>query len=287
LKTVKGEYEPMGKERVKKVDISKQIRFEFIETRLFWGDGITANEMADTFGISRQSAQAVINQYRRSHPRQMRYDPTRRRHVPTETFSPYYIRKTPVSFLDYLRGQTLSGFYREERGWSDIVLTDVDRLLRPDLPLEPTRTVLSALLQQKVIHINYRSKNQESVTSRLISPNHLVFADNRYHLRAFCHEKHSFLDFVLSRVLWAELTDEEWVSSLEDDVWNTFVTLHFRPNPELSAEAQEAVLKNYETGQSGYRIVKCREAIAYYIKRKMLSINHKVGMSLWQIVTHY
>jgi len=274
----------MNNKHVKKLDMPRQIRFEFIETRLFWGDGLTAGGLAEAFGITRQSAQSAIDDYRRRHPRQMRYDPKLKKHVPEASFSPIYIRKEPIKFLDYLRGQTLAGFYREERGWSDIELTDVDRLLRPDLPLEPIRTVLSALLQKQVVHIDYRSKNRESATVRSISPNHLVFADDRYHLRAYCHHQQHFLDFVLSRISRAEITNEEWVSSVEDDGWNTFITLCFRPNPALPKEAREAVLKHYETGDGNRRIVKCREAIAYYIKRKLLSSDNKFGVALWEMV---
>ncbi len=282
-KEVKTEITPKENKHVKKLDISRQIRFEFIETRLFWGDGLTAGDLAEAFGITRQSAQSAIEDYRRRHPRQMKYDPKRKRHVPESSFTPNYIRKAPVRFLDYLRGQTLAGFYREERGWSDIELTDVDRLLRPDLPVEPIRTVLTALLQKQVVHIDYRSKNRDSATTRSISPNHLVFADDRYHLRAYCHHQEVFLDFVLSRISRAEITDAEWVSSVEDHGWNTFVTLCFRPNPGLPEEARDAILKHYETGESGCWRITCREAIAYYIKRKLLSSDNKFGMGLWEM----
>ncbi|MCF8142441.1 MAG: WYL domain-containing protein [Deltaproteobacteria bacterium] len=281
---VKKKEGPIRNKHVKKLDMFMLARFEFIETRLFWGEGLRASDLAEAFGITRQSAQTTIDDYRRRHPRQMRYDPKRKRHVPEDSFSPSYIRTAPIRFLDYLRGQTLAGFYREERGWSDIELTDVDRLLRPELPLETIRTVLSALLRKQVVQINYRSKNLESLTVRSISPNHLVFAEDRYHLRAYCHQKQYFLDFVLSRILWAEITNEEWVSSAEDKIWNTFTTLRFRPNPKLPMETQDAVLKNYETQESGYRIVRCREALAYYIKRKLLSSNNKYGTPLWEEV---
>jgi predicted DNA-binding transcriptional regulator YafY len=110
-----------------------------------------------------------------------------------------------------------------------------------------------------------------------------VFADDRYHLRAYCHHQQHFLDFVLSRISRADITNQEWVSSAEDDGWNTFVTLHFHPNPKLPAEAREAVLKHYETAMSGCRILTCRQAIAHYIKRKLLSTDNKFHMTLWKM----
>ncbi len=263
--------------------MSDSVRFEYIETRLFWGGGLTASELAETFGLSRQSAQRAIDAYRQCHPGQMVYDPRAKRHVAADGFRPRTIRPEPIRFLDYLRGQALMGYYRDEPEWSDLTLTDVDRLLRPDLPEEPTRTVLTALLQCRVVRVIYRSKNPESVTDRWISPNHLVFADDRYHLRAFCHTVERFIDLVLSRIQWAKLTDEEdWVPSHEDREWNRIVELAFIPNPELPAEAREAILKRYDTPVPGRRTVHCRYALAYYVERKLMAPSMKFdGKPLW------
>ena len=263
--------------------MSDSVRFEYIETRLFWGGGLTASELAETFGLSRQSAQRTIEAYRRRYPGQMVYDPRGKRHVAAEGFRPRTIRTEPIRFLDYLRGQALMSFYRDEPEWSDLTLTDVDRLLRPDLPEEPTRTVLTALLRRRVVRVIYRSKNPESVTDRCLSPNHLVFADDRYHLRAYCHTVNQFIDCVLSRIHWAKLTDDEdWVSSREDREWNRIVDLSFIPNPELPAEAREAILKHYETPVPGRRTVRCRFALAFYVERKLTAPSRKFdGKPLW------
>ena len=262
--------------------MSDSVRFEYIETQLFWGGGLTASELAETFGLSRQSAQRAIDAYRRRYPGRMIYDPRAKRHVAAEGFRPQTIRTEPIRFLDYLRGQALMGYYRDEPDWSDLTLTDVDRLLRPDLPEEPPRTVLTALLQCRVVRIIYRSKSPESVTDRWISPNHLVFADDRYHLRAYCHTVKQFIDLVLSRILRAELTDEDWVSSREDREWNRIVELTFVPNPELPDEAREAILKHYDTPVSGRRTVRCRYALAYYVERKLTAPSRKFdGKPLW------
>ncbi|QTA88203.1 WYL domain-containing protein [Desulfonema magnum] len=260
----------------------QQKRFAYIETQLFWGDGLTAGKLAETFGLSRQAAQTVIDRYREEYPEQMEYNPSRKRHEASETFRPHIIKTSPILFLDYLRGESLTGYYREERGWSDLDVVDVDRLLRPDLPLEPARIVIAALLGQRVVSIDYHSKNPESPFTRLLSPNHLVFADDRYHIRAYCHRRKSFRDFVLSRISYAELTDKDWVSSREDREWHYIVELHFKPNPDLSESVQEAILKNYEDTHEGCRVIRCKKALAIYIERKLVrTIYPKYGMPLW------
>ena len=64
------------------------IRFAYIETQLFWGDGLSAGELAKFFDSTRQTAQAVINAYRQQHPDQMEYDGSLKRHVATEVIEP-------------------------------------------------------------------------------------------------------------------------------------------------------------------------------------------------------
>lgn len=270
-----------------KLDISKrQIRerFEYIETRLLWGNGLTARELGETFDISRQAAQKVIEDYRDVFPGQMAYAPRLKRHIPEEGFQPRLIRKDPLSFLEYLRGQSLTGFFRDEPDWSEILVTDVDRLLKPKLVLDIMKPVFHALLHRKVVVIDYRKKKigENENTIRAISPNHLVFADDRYHLRAYCHHKNAYLDFVLTRITDARISEnEEWVSSHGDKEWNGYMELRFKPNPDLPGSVRDSILKNYEFRNSGTRKVRCRKSLSFYIKKKLLADDMKYEKPLW------
>jgi WYL domain len=269
--------------------MSRQLieRYEYIETVLFWGEGLTAGNLAKTFALSRQSAQAVIDRYRRENPAGLVYDSSRKCHVPTGLFSPRFISGDVMRFLDYLRGQTLVGYFREEAEWSELEVHDADRLLQPELPLEPTRTVLRGLLQSRAVRIDYRKKNLSLAerTDRVISPHHLIFADGRYHMRAYCHVRKTYLDFVLARVIGAELIDdetEEWVSDRHDVHWHTFVELRFTPNPALPPSVQEAILHRFDPKIPGIRLIRCRDPIAFYVKRRLAEvIDPKYNMPLW------
>jgi len=258
-------------------------RFEYIETRLLWGEGLTASELSQVFDISRPIAQKVITDYRERHPNQMIYQSSQKRHIASNDFEPLYIKVDPLKFLDYLRGSTLIGLYREERDWSEFEVTDVSRLLHPDLTVSVIQKVLSALNRKQTVYIEYKTKALESGkwTSRVISPNHLVYANNRYHIRAYCHFKCQFLDFVLSRIKYAEINHEDWVPSHEDEEWNENIKLAFKPNPELSQGVQNAIIHNFKTVNSGIKIVSCRKALAFYVEREMLSIDNKYGRALW------
>ena len=258
-------------------------RIEYIETRLLWGEGLTAGGLGNAFEISRPIAQKSISKYQKKFPNQMQYDASQKCHIATSDFKPEFVRKDPSKFLDYLRGESLIGYYREEIDWSDFEIEDVNRLLRPKLNFEIMKTVFTALRRKQTISIEYKKKDLEinERTERIISPNHLVFVDNRYHIRAYCHLKHQFLDFVLSRIAFAEPSYKDWVPSNEDRGWQDRVNLIFKPNPELPEGVQKAILSNQDTVKTGLWMIQCRKALAFYVERSLTAVDTKYGKPLW------
>ena len=63
-----------------------------------------------------------------------------------------------------------------------------------------------------------------------------VNADNRYHLRAFCHTRQQGRDFVLSRIQEAKQSAEDWIPEEYDLEWWRQETLRFYPNPAVPGE---------------------------------------------------
>lgn len=254
-------------------------RFAYLETQLYWGGGITAGELAHAFGLVRQTAQGVIDHYRRLHPASMKFCPSRKRHIAQPNFEPHYIRPGAGEFLDYLRGEAMSAHYRDIEDWSSFSLHDADRLLRPNLRREPVHTVLSALRNQCVVTIEYQSKFR--ILTRDFSPNHLIFAENRYHVRGYCHVANQFLDFVLSRIVHAELSPDEWFSSYDDEEWNRIVELRFKPNPQLPDEARRALSWDHPMNSDGCWVIGCRQAMAYYVRRELLVKDSQYDCPRW------
>ncbi len=251
--------------------LDTRLRFAYIETRLYWEDGLNAKDLTEVFDLTRQTAQAVLNQYRELHPEQMVYSHAKKRHIATEDFTPHYISAKPMEFLNYLRGQNLRAHYLDvgvEAEWSELEIEDMERSLYPQLSRDILRRVLGALRHHETLHIYYRNKMDEGVRTFLISPNYLAFAGHRYHLHAYSHVENKYLDFVLTRILAAETTDEDWVPGEGSEEWRSYVKLRFYPNPELSASVQKSLLLGYAGGDKGYREVSCRKNIALYIKRE-------------------
>jgi len=258
------------------------IRFTYIETKLYWGNGLAANDLAKTFGLTRQTAQAAIDAYRLQHPGQMKYDGSLKRHLAEKDFEPQYIRGDAVAFLDYLRGQNLRAHYLDEADWSEIEVTDMDRLLRPKLPRRVVQPILAALRHKETLLIEYQPVMPDDIRVRVISPNLMVFVNNRYHLHAYCHTAHKYLDFVLSRFVHVEPGYEEWVSSEGSREWHDRVKLCFRPNRELPREVQETLLRGHPLNEEGMWEINCRKSEAFYIRRTLLNkYDENRRMPLW------
>lgn len=101
-------------------------------------------------------------------------------------------------------------------------------------------------------------------------------------MRSYCHLRHQFRDFVLSRIVYAEASyDEDWIPSDEDREWNERVTLSFKPNPILPKSVQQAILQNYDIEDSGVWCINCRKAMAYYIKKTLMTPDKKLTEPLW------
>lgn len=253
-------------------------RFAFIETCLYWGMGVTARQLGEVFDIARQNAQASISAYRKEHPDNLIYNPASKRHEATEHFTPHYISREPWQYLNYLRGNSLTNHFWEDEEWSDLPIADVDALFRPYVEQKIVKTVSSAIQNKQSLYIDYHAKaGREYLT---VSPNHLVYADQRYHLYAYCHEHYKWVDLVLSRILSATDSHEDWVSSDEDPDWQTYIELEFVPNPELPEPLRETLLLDFRLREGSYTI-RTRKALAFYVARKMQQLDWEHNMPLW------
>jgi hypothetical protein len=257
-------------------------RFAFIETRLLWGGGFTASELAAAFGIARQNAQQTIASYHRKHPRQMVYDRSHHRQVLAEDFRAHYIRDDAGRFLDYQRAIAHTALYHDDPSWVDLPFSDADNLSRPRYDKEATRAVLAALRRRDIVEVDYWSK--QSTRVRRISPHHLVFADGRYHVRAYCHDQCQWLDFVLPRIVAAQPVDGAWVSDVGDKDWHERRDLSFVVNPALPQSARAAVRIDYlSPGTERYVVKGVRTALAMYVQRRLCRRDWRFEIPLWVV----
>jgi predicted DNA-binding transcriptional regulator YafY len=82
-------------------------------------------------------------------------------------------------------------------------------------------------------------------------------------VRAYCHTREKFLDFVIARMLSIEETGTSGVSGRDDAVWHNVVTLVLGPNPNLSPGGQRVIELDYGMTEGVVRL-ECRQALLFY-----------------------
>jgi hypothetical protein len=55
----------------------------------------------------------------------------------------------------------------------------------------------------------------------------------------------------------------------------------FHPNPKLTEAQTQAVIKGYKLDSDGCLRIETNKALAFYVQRKMLIIDLKLGMERW------
>lgn len=263
-------------------------RFAYIETCLYWGGGVNASQIAETFEITRQNAQKCLDAYRALYANQMQYNASLKRHIGSESFTPHYISVQPEQYLDYMRGSQLAAYYWLEDEWGGVRVVDVDRLFRTHLDREVVYQIINAISNHLTLLIDYHSKSQ--LYHLTISPNRLVYVSRRYHVRSYCHNWQKYIDIVLSRVFKTQLDTEEWVDGAADQEWHSPLTLYFMPNPELPEQLRQTLLIDHRSklndasqGSAILTIQTCK-ALKAYVMREMERVDWRYKMRLWLLV---
>lgn len=247
---------------------SQERRLRFIDFRLQWSGRINRRDVTEFFKISVPQASADIARYTELAPDNLTYDTSSRTYVVTQAFKPQY--ETSGA------GQYLSQLLALER---QILANDQTFLaFRPPMasvPL-PNRTVdphtlaliVQAIATQAKLKIKYQSITRDEPLERFVSPHAFGYDGLRWHVRAYCHLRKGFKDFVLGRILApSELMPSE-VDAEDDSEWNTTVELVLKPSDELSPTQRKGVEIDFGMIR-GSVTLPCRQAMLFYTLRAL------------------
>jgi predicted DNA-binding transcriptional regulator YafY len=237
-------------------------RLKAIELLAYWEGRLVTNRLIEGFGVSRQQASNDIKRYLSDfNPDALVHDPAVKGYVPTPSFSPVL---TTGHINEYL--ELISGLVSEPMAVTletDSFLTSVqlpDRAVRPEV----VRKIIKACRAESSIKILYVSMSNPNWHERVISPHSLVYTGFRWHVRAFCHKRGDFRDFILSRIdRTPQVVTDPAPKASQDEDWATEVTLTLVPNTLLS-EAQQALVEKDYGMPDGRLQLKVRKALAHY-----------------------
>jgi len=237
-------------------------RLKALELIALWEGRLVTNRLCEWYGISRQQASADIKHYL-SHfnPGSLHYNATLRGYEPAPGFRPALSTGHINEYLLLLssRGsEPMAQIMEDHPAIAAVQLPD--RAVKPEI----VRELLLACRNPVSLRIGYASMNQPQSHQREIVPHTMVYTGFRWHIRAWCHQRQDFRDFVLSRMHGLPtVTSTPVVDQAEDTAWHNKLSFRLIANPGLEQAQRELIARDYAMQQDALQI-ECRQALAHY-----------------------
>jgi hypothetical protein len=259
-------------------------RLEFIEYRLRWSDRLNRSDLTTFFGISVPQASLDLAEYAQRAPQNLQYDRRTRTYSAAGSFRPIFASSGLERYLDDLLASESPGYSRSVGflGWHPPVAITP----RPGRPLQTpiVSAFVSAIQDNDALSVSYQSLSRPEPFTRTLTPHALANDGFRWHVRAYCHSRKKFLDFLFSRILKIEGKEKDRPRSHEDTEWNTVVRLVLTPHPKLARAHQRAIELDFGM-KDGTCEFNCRQALLFYTLRQLgLDKNTKRSAEAQQIV---
>jgi hypothetical protein len=244
-------------------------RLQFIEFRLLWEGHVNRSDLMETFGISVPQSTLDFREYLERAPNNMDYDKRRRFYFPTTTFKPVFISENAEGYLSQLvalgtnrEGQSIPGLIGATPAF--------DILPAPERRVDSStlRQILECIRDSVSIEIYYQSLSSQAPSWRRITPHALASDGLRWHVRAYCHTKEQFLDFVLGRIMDFRENQSSEILGAADTEWNEIVKVTIAPNPALTEDQQKIIERDYAM-KGGKSVIILRRSLLFYLKRRL------------------
>jgi len=244
-------------------------RLQFIEFRLLWEGHVNRSDLIETFGISVPQSTLDFREYMERAPNNMDYDKRRRFYFPTTGFKPVFISESADEYLSQLvalgasrEGQSIPGLIDATPAF--------DILPAPERRVDSStlRQILECIREGVSIEIHYQSLSSQVPGWRRITPHALASDGLRWHVRAYCHTKEQFRDFVLGRIIDIRDKQPSEILKTADTEWNEIVKVTIAPNPALTEDQQKIIERDYAM-KRGKTEIAMRRSLLFYLKRRL------------------
>lgn len=243
-------------------------RLQFIDFRLRWDGRINRTDLTDYFGLSTPQASLDIAKYIELAPGNLTYDRSSKTYVATQPFRALYQRSSARRYLAELLATKMGSM---ESATSFIGSSpEVDWAPSPwrTINEETVEALVTAIRERLAVRVRYQSMTSLDESERLLSPHALGNDGFRWHVRAYCHKRQRFSDFVLARILHIAGFEPSDTDPSRDLQWQTILTLVLAPNPDLPP-AKKRVLELDYGMEDGQVQLPCRQAFLYYTLRRL------------------
>lgn len=244
-------------------------RLQFIEFRLLWEGHVNRSDLIEAFNISVPQSTLDFREYMDRAPGNMDYDKRLRHYFPCTAFNPIFISGSAEGYLSQLAALNIGG---EEQAHPGLIGATPSFEVLPSPERRVDRNTLQQLIrairENLALEIHYQSLSTATPAWRWITPHSLASDGLRWHVRAFCHSKMDFRDFVLGRIMEVRGEQASEVSAEADMEWKEHVKVVIAPNPDLSTDQQKIIERDYSMKRGKAEIV-VRKALMFYLKRRL------------------
>ncbi|MGY6274381.1 WYL domain-containing protein [Methylomonas sp. MgM2] len=223
----------------------------------------------ETFGISVPQSTLDFREYLERAPNNMDYDKRRRAYFPTTVFKPIFISESTEEYLSQLvalgatrEGQSIPGLIGATPEF-DILPT-----LERRIDTSTLQQILACIRENVSIEIYYQSLSTQTPSWRRITPHALASDGLRWHVRAYCHAKKQFRDFVLGRIMDIHEKQPSEISGTADTEWHEIIKVTVAPNPSLTEDQQKIIERDYAMNR-GKKVITLRRSFLFYLKRRL------------------
>jgi hypothetical protein len=228
-------------------------RLRWIDDRLHWHDGFTRSDLIQRFGISPQQASADIAMYLGLADHNAAVNTSTKGYVKLASFVPLF-PKNPFRWMSDA----------VESGDRSVIPCESLTLPSRRVDDEVMTALMAGFASRQAVSISYQSLTTADVTRRLICPHNVVDTGDRVHVRAWDDRRRLFSDFVLGRILRAELDLEyPWVDAIADTSWNETIEVVLAPDRGLSASQKAAIKREFQM-KDGRAAIPVRKALLVY-----------------------
>lgn len=243
-------------------------RLSFIDFRLQWYGRINRSDLVDWFQISIPQASGDLRLYKEHAPENLYYDLQHKCYYAADEFTPRFGIESADSYLGQLQSvamgiRKLEDSFLAWRPPHDFVAIP-GRRIQPDV----LRTLLTAIEGELAVECTYQSMSNPDPTARKLTPVALASDGARWHVRAYCHNRADFRDFVCSRMTSASVDGPSDVDPGNDEQWYRFVDVRIGPHPGLSENQRRAVAFDYEM-EDDEKVYSVRAALLFYFLRNL------------------
>jgi hypothetical protein len=243
-------------------------RLEFIDFRLYWEGRINRKDVTDFFGISIPQASTDLRQYQEKATKNIRYDKKEKYYCATEKFVPIFTSIKAEEYLSQL--QMISMGMSQNNGSPLGFIPSFYMIPTPQRSIdsEILREILRAIRQKLALEIEYQSMSRPEPIIRWVVPHALACDGYRWHVRAFCHVREEFRDFLLARMLRIVNQRDEEIDPRNDLEWEKIITVKIGPHPGLTKNQKRIIESDYGM-EEGVASMDVRAALYFYLERRM------------------